>query len=90
MNARETCFYCRKPIVEVEWDHAPIPKRHGGTHTFPACIPCHDLKDRFSLTSREWSIDLMVQALEECGPLGRIYLAKAFGIALDESERRAS
>lgn len=81
---RDVCFYCRKPVLEDrgEQDHAPVPKRHGGETTVTACVPCHDLKDR--LPAREWPIELLVQAIEECGPLGRIYLAKAFGTAMDK------
>lgn len=77
------CFYCRKPVLSgrYEMDHAPIPDRHAGVDTVVACLPCHDLKDRLPLN--HWPVDLMVQALEECGPLGRIFLAKTFGIAQD-------
>lgn len=89
MSARENCFYCDKPILSdlVERDHAPIAQRHGGTDTVPACVPCHDLKDRLPLSA--WDVPLMVRALRECGPLGRIYLAKAFNIARDNEGRTA-
>ena len=83
-----TCFYCREPVLSggAEDDHAPIPARLGGTDTVVACLACHDLKDRVPLNN--WPVDLMVQALDECGPLGRIFLAKSFGIAQDiEAER---
>ncbi len=81
----DTCFYCDRPILmRLERDHMPIPKRNGGTHTVPTCVPCHDLKDRFPLD--QWPLELMMQAFKECGPMGRIYLAKAFAI---ESDRQA-
>lgn len=33
----------------MEYDHFPVPARHGGKHVVPACINCHDLKDRVRL-----------------------------------------
>jgi hypothetical protein len=81
------CFYCRVPILKGEMDHAPIPQRYGGEDVVPACIRCHDLKDR--LPARRWPVDLQMQALEECGRLGRIYLAKAFAAELDREAHEA-
>lgn len=83
-TTREVCFYCRKPVLvdRGEQDHAPVPQRHGGIDTVPACVPCHDLKDR--IPTKDWPIELLFQAIEECGPLGRIFLAKAFGTAMDK------
>lgn len=44
------CFYCGDPLsVRHEHDHFPVPKRAGGTTVVPACINCHDLKDRTPL-----------------------------------------
>jgi hypothetical protein len=44
----ETCFYCGRLVSpRHEHDHFPIPRRAGGIATVPACINCHDLKDRF-------------------------------------------
>lgn len=79
------CFYCRMPLGGFhEHDHAPIPQRNGGTDVVPTCVNCHNLKDR--VPARNWPVELQIQALEECGPLGRIYLAKAFAI---DSDRQA-
>jgi len=47
----ETCHYCGLPAAIVERDHFPVPARHGGTETVPACPNCHTLKDRVSLDS---------------------------------------
>jgi len=45
------CTYCDAPISknDLEMDHFPIPVRHGGAITVPACKTCHSMKDRFSL-----------------------------------------
>ena len=44
------CHYCDMPLAtRHEHDHFPIPKESGGTHVVPACINCHDLKDRTPL-----------------------------------------
>jgi hypothetical protein len=32
-------------------DHYPVPRRRGGSNVVAACGPCHDLKDRISLTN---------------------------------------
>ena len=83
MSSREACFYCDKPVISdrLERDHAPIPQRHGGVETVPACIACHDLKDRLPLDA--WGGDLAVKAFKQAGPLGRILIAKVYGILLD-------
>ena len=44
----EPCWYCRS-WQAAEWDHAPVPKRHGGTAVVPACTTCHTRKDRTNL-----------------------------------------
>lgn len=83
------CFYCRMPLGGFhEHDHAPIPARHGGVDTLPVCVNCHNLKDRLPLSNLP--VELMFQALAECGPVGRIFLAKTFAIAQDlEAEEAA-
>lgn len=75
----KVCFYCDESLVGLrhEHDHIP-PKSQGGTETFPACMECHTLKDRTPLT--QWPLSMQVAAFKECGPLGRIYLAKAFAV----------
>ncbi len=47
MNSKR-CFYCDATLYSdrLEYDHAPIPKMLGGTFTVPACLDCHDIKDR--------------------------------------------
>ncbi|MEU8270814.1 hypothetical protein AB0B89_27110 [Sphaerisporangium sp. NPDC049002] len=43
----EFCHYCDAPLVRRhEHDHFPIPKAAGGTETVPACMNCHEMKDR--------------------------------------------
>lgn len=80
------CFYCRMPLGGFhEHDHAPIPQRHGGIDTVPSCVNCHNLKDRLPLNN--WPAELMHRAFAECGPLGRIFLAKAFAIDQDRTAR---
>lgn len=51
--SREKCWYCDE-LRACENDHAPIPQRHGGSITVPACLRCHTLKDRASF--EEWPI----------------------------------
>lgn len=83
------CFYCRMPLAgRHEHDHAPIAKRHGGQDTVPACHNCHSLKDRVPVSN--WPVPLMVKALNECGPLGRIFLAKAFTVERDRADANAT
>ncbi len=41
------CFYCGEKIDGPhQHDHMPIPWRHGGRESVPACELCHSLKDR--------------------------------------------
>lgn len=49
------CFYCGRSLSGAyhEHDHMPIPWRHGGKVGVPACVACHDLKDRSSLN--DWT-----------------------------------
>jgi hypothetical protein len=48
---------------KVEDDHFPIPKRAGGTEVVPACITCHDMKDRFP--QEDWPKKLLEKAQDE-------------------------
>lgn len=74
MGDGETCAYCDAPLpTRYELDHFPIPARLGGRSTLPACMNCHDLKDRTPL--EEWPLDAM-----------RLFLAvpmRAIAIALE-------
>lgn len=56
------CFYCGGDLAERrhEHDHAPVPWRHGGRLTVPACRQCHNLKDRVPIA--EWPEGLMESA----------------------------
>jgi hypothetical protein len=49
------CFYCGSDLAGRyhEHDHFPLPWRHGGRTTVPACGDCHDMKDRISFL--DWS-----------------------------------
>lgn len=41
------CHYCDAPLPRRhEHDHFPIPKAAGGEDTVPACMNCHEMKDR--------------------------------------------
>ena len=57
------CFYCRMPAVALEYDHFPIPVEVGGTEVVPACLNCHDLKDRWLFGS--WPSNETAHALLE-------------------------
>lgn len=61
----EECSYCGLPFIRMhhEHDHAPVPKSMGGTNLMPACITCHDLKDRVSFP--HWPASEAVSALIE-------------------------
>jgi len=45
------CVYCDVSTPLTEEDHFPIPAIFGGTETVPACVFCHRLKDRVSLSA---------------------------------------
>ncbi len=53
-----TCHYCRseRSRGDIQMDHFPIPKRHGGTEVVPACATCHSLKDRVPMG--KWAAEL--------------------------------
>lgn len=44
----ESCTYCGFQFGRMhhEHDHMPVPQGAGGADTVPACVACHDLKDR--------------------------------------------
>jgi hypothetical protein len=77
----DRCFYCDTPLSSRhEHDHFPVPEELGGAETVPACVNCHDLKDRVLL--RDWPIGAVaagVKALTEAPPPrgpGRVLWAK--------------
>ncbi len=81
---RMLCIYCGAPIAknDLEMDHFPIPERHGGKLTVPACRTCHTMKDRFSLESiLEYLLDTAVWS--GWNRETRILFAKMSNILLD-------
>lgn len=73
------CFYCETPLApRHEHDHFPLPARAGGGDTVPTCLNCHDFKDRVPLDG--WPVELVMQAFNEAGPMGRILIAKSAAI----------
>lgn len=85
----DVCFYCDQRIQAVhEHDHFPVAKRHGGTDTVATCVECHNLKDRHPLN--KWPVELVLEAFRECGPLGRLLLAKTSAIFADFQQDRAA
>jgi len=59
------CHYCERTFEprRIEMDHFPVPVQHGGTEVVPACIPCHDHKDR--VTALNWSVEERKDAFEQ-------------------------
>jgi len=58
-----TCHYCDQLFGgRHEHDHFPIPKVAGGTAVVAACLDCHDLKDRYTLS--RWPIDGYARAIK--------------------------
>ena len=58
------CFYCGRALSSGrhEHDHFPLPVRHGGSETVPACRECHTLKDRtWPLGVRETATDFEIE-----------------------------
>lgn len=85
----DQCFYCDLPIDPVhEHDHFPVAKRHGGEDAVATCIDCHTLKDRQPLN--RWPVELVFEAFKDCGPLGRILLAKSANTLADWRQERAA
>ena len=66
----EKCSYCDLPFIRMhhEHDHAPVPKSAGGTEMIPACITCHDLKDRVLFP--HWPASEGVRAVQELLDMG--------------------
>lgn len=71
----EGCHYCglRFGSVHHEHDHAPIPKHVGGVDEVPACVTCHDLKDRAGLNG--WPATDTLQALSRLAESGLLAAA---------------
>lgn len=59
-----TCHYCGLYVAtRHEHDHFPVPKARGGTEVVPACLNCHELKDRTPFY--QWHPDLAAQGVTE-------------------------
>lgn len=43
------CFYCGSD-GPFQMDHFPVAARHSGTLTVKACLHCHNIKDRISVS----------------------------------------
>jgi hypothetical protein len=94
----ERCFYCEQPLSSRhEHDHFPVPGRHGGIATVPACVNCHDRKDRMSFADWMDGTGAAVEfldAVRALPPTSRLVIAKLVGLLLDtraqlETERAA-
>lgn len=82
----ETCFYCGRLVSpRHEHDHFPIPRLAGGIATVPACINCHDLKDRFPIGN--WSIYMLAPTFKGCEAPLAMELLVALGAAMPERYR---
>lgn len=78
----EYCWYCGSELLaRHEHDHVP-PQRHGGVQTFPACLNCHELKDRTAID--QWPPHVVIEAILSVPPgPGRVLIAKLHALALD-------
>lgn len=68
----DSCAYCGIMFGNIhhEHDHAPVPKSAGGNKLLPACLACHDLKDRFTVD--KWHSGTMASTVIELLALGRM------------------
>lgn len=83
------CFYCEKPLApRHEHDHFPTPARNGGEDVVPACLNCHDFKDRLSLNA--WPTELVMEAFLDAGPMGRVLIAKCAALFSDSRQTHAA
>jgi hypothetical protein len=82
----ETCFYCGRFVTpRHEHDHFPVPRRAGGFETVPACVDCHDLKDRFTLES--WPMHTLAPIFRGCRPAEAWELLLALGHSMPTEYR---
>ncbi|WP_243790427.1 HNH endonuclease signature motif containing protein [Saccharopolyspora gloriosae] len=57
------CFYCDVKVEgRHEHDHFPVPRVAGGRDVVPACLDCHDLKDRILFNS--WPVGACLAAIQ--------------------------
>lgn len=80
-----SCFYCDGPLgSHHEHDHAPIPRRNGGTTTFCVCVGCHDLKDRTMLADLNGlATHAMSMFWKAQAPMERIVFMKMVSLVSD-------
>jgi hypothetical protein len=85
------CFYCGAIAPPKGCgDHAPIPKRHGGTEMIPACQSCHSMKDRMRLMdwSSEWFAIVYNDIQNNVSRETKIFLMKTIDIVQDALEKQ--
>jgi len=88
----EKCFYCFASLSKYnkENDHFPVPYDCGGTQTIPACVTCHDMKDRFPID--RWTIETWTELMVEFDKLRsrtlRILFAKVVCAAMRMEKTR--
>ena len=75
------CFFCRQYATRLEYDHFPIPYQFGGKLVVPACLTCHDLKDRKDLI--DWPAEAIVEAFEGLTPFAALLLGKCVKLGLN-------
>jgi hypothetical protein len=60
------CHYCSMPLaLRHEHDHFPVPRAAGGRAVVPACMNCHELKDR--TLAGQWDATAVFRAVVELG-----------------------
>lgn len=89
----ERCFYCGAVLLagSFQRDHFPIPESAGGVATVPACLPCHDMKDRMRFD--QWHPELVAEILADWPNIGRstkLLIAKFLAIHAEVALDRAS
>lgn len=69
------CHYCGTPLgmTRHDHDHAPVPKGEGGVAVVPACLTCHEFKDR----ARIWGLPRAEYGAAVRGLLDKGLLASA-------------
>lgn len=79
-------LYCNRFLSpRHEHDHFPLPRRAGGIATVPACIDCHDLKDRYP--NFAWPVYLLGSIFKGSEPLHAMQLLVALAGSMPERYR---
>ena len=79
----DCCYICSRPLHgKGEMDHFPVPKSAGGKLMLPACINCHNDKDRVRIINWDASAAFATMAgLWSKADAGeRLLLAKMFHV----------